>query len=367
MAHRLSDLAAALGARLEGDGDLVIRRAAEPQAAGPDDLAMAMSPAYAARLAEGRARAAVLHDGADWRALGLAAAIFVPRPRYAMAGITAALDPGPDLAPGVHPSAVVDRTAELGPGVSVGPLAVIGPRARIGAHSRIAAQVTVGADAEIGHGALLMPGVRIGERVRIGARFIAQPNAVVGGDGFSFVTPERGRVEEVRATLGQVAAGPAQSWVRIHSLGAVVIGDDVELGAGSTIDRGTIRDTQVGSGTKIDNLVQIGHNVIVGRDGLLCAQAGVAGSTVLGDRVVLAGHSGVADNLTVGDDAVITAGTKVLSNVPAGRVMAGYPAVTMENHLAIYKAQRRLPRMAEALSNLQKTVRQFLHKGQTGP
>jgi len=367
MAHRLSDLAAALGARLEGDGTLTILRAAEPHMAGPDELAMAMSPAYAARLTEGRARAAVLHDGADWRALGLDAAIFVPRPRYAMAGLTAALDPGPDLAPGVHPSAVIDPTAELGPGVSVGPLTVIGPRARIGAHSRIAAQVTVGAQAVLDQGALLMPGVRIGERVRIGARFIAQPNAVVGGDGFSFVTPERGRVEEVRATLGQVAPGTAQSWVRIHSLGAVVIGDDVELGAGATIDRGTIRDTQVGSGTKIDNLVQIGHNVIVGRDCLLCAQAGVAGSTVLGDRVVLAGQSGVADNLSVGDDAVITAGTKVLSNVPAGRVMAGYPAVTMESHLAIYKAQRRLPRMAETLAELQKTVRQFLHKGQAGP
>lgn len=362
MGHRLSDLAAALGARLEGAGDLVILRAAEPQEAGPDDLAMAMSPAYAGRLAEGRARAAVLWEGADWRALGLEAGLFVPRPRFAMAGITAALDPGADIAPGIHPSCVIDPSAELGEGVAVGPLSVIGPGARIGAGTRIGPHCSVGAEALIGEGGLLAAGVRIGARVVIGARFIAQPNAVVGGDGFSFVTPERGRVEEVRATLGQVGETAPQSWVRIHSLGAVRIGDDVELGAGSTIDRGTIRDTRVGSGTKIDNLVQVGHNVVIGRDCLLCAQTGIAGSSVLGDRVVLAGQSGVADNIFVGDDAVVSAATKVLSNVPAGRVMAGYPAVSMESHLEIYKAQRRLPRLAAGFAELQKTVKKLVDK-----
>jgi UDP-3-O-[3-hydroxymyristoyl] glucosamine N-acyltransferase len=167
----------------------------------------------------------------------------------------------------------------------------------------------------------------------------------------------------VRETLGQVGETAPQAWVRIHSLGAVCIGDDVELGAGSTIDRGTIRDTEVGSGTKIDNLVQIGHNVVVGRDCLLCAQAGVAGSSRLGDRVVLAGHAGVADNLVVGADAVISAATKVLSNVPPGKVMMGYPAVAMESQLEIYKVQRRLPRLAAALAELQKTVKELVDKG----
>lgn len=363
MRHRLSDLARALGARIEGDGDLMILRAAEPQDAGPDDLAMAMAPAYADRLAQGAARAAVLWDGADWRALGLRAAIFVPRPRYAMAGITAALDPGPDIAPGIHPSAVIDPSASLGAGVAVGPLTVIGPGAVIGAGSRIGPQATIGAGARLGADALIHAGVRIGAGVIIGARFIAQPNAVVGGDGFSFVTPERGRVEAVRATLGQVADTAPQAWVRIHSLGGVEVGDDVELGAGSTIDRGTIRATRVGSGTKIDNLVQIGHNVVTGRDCLLCAQSGIAGSSRLGDRVVLAGHAGIADNLIVGDDAVITAAAKVLSNVPPGKVVAGYPAMAMETHLEVYKAQRRLPRLAAALADLQKTVKELVDKG----
>ena len=362
MRHRLSDLAAALGGRFEGDGALTILRAAEPAQAGPDDLAIAMSPAYAQGLAQGRARAAVLWDGADWRALGLAGAIFVPRPRYALAGITAALDPGPDIAPGLHPSAVIDPAADLAPDVAVGPLAVIGPGARIGAGSRIGPQSTIGAGAILGPGALVHAGVRIGARVTIGARFIAQPNAVIGSDGFSFVTPEKGRAEAVRETLGQVGALPPQAWVRIHSLGGVDIGDDVEIGAGTTVDRGTIRATRIGSGTKIDNMVQVAHNAVLGRDCLLCGHSGVAGSSRLGDRVILAGQSGVSDNLTVGDDAVITAATKVLSNVPAGKVMAGYPAMAMETHLQVYKAQRRLPRWSEVLAELQKTVKELVDK-----
>lgn len=363
MALMLSELAAALQARVEGDASLTIARAAEPQDAGPDDLAIAMSPAYAERLARGRARVAVLWPDADWRGLGLSAALFVPRPRYAMAGITAALAPDDEFAPGIHPAAVIDPSAVLGEGVRIGPLAVIGAGARIGDGCRIGPHCSVGVGAEIGPDGRLSAGVRVGARVRIGARVIAQPNCVIGGDGFSFVTPERGRVEELRANLGQQSASaPPQAWVRIHSLGAVWIGDDVEIGAGTTIDRGTIRDTRIGSRTKIDNMVQIAHNVELGQDCLICGHAGVAGSSVLGDRVVMAGQSGVSDNLTVGDDVVITAATKVLSNVPSGRVMAGFPAVSMQSHLDIYKAQRRLPRLAAAFSELQKTVRQLVDK-----
>ncbi len=120
----------------------------------------------------------------------------------------------------------------------------------------------------------MLAGVRIGARVIIGDRFIAQPGAVIGGDGFSFVTEERSRVEEARATLGKPGDTPAQPWLRIHSLGAVTIADDVEVGANTTIDRGTMRDTRIGRGTKIDNLVQVGHNVVIGEDCLLCAQTG---------------------------------------------------------------------------------------------
>ena len=349
MAHSLAEIAAALGATLEGDGRLRIVSAAEPAMAGPEALALAMKPEYAAGLAEGRARAAILWPGADWRALGLEAALFVPRPRMAMAGLTRVLDPGPELAPGVHPSAVVDPSAVLGEGVAVGPFSVIGRGVRIGAGTRILSHTSIGAETEIGTGGLIREGVRIGHRVRIGARAILHPGAVIGADGFSFVTPEPSGVEEIRRTLGRREDRAEQHWERIHSLGSVRIGDDVEIGANTTIDRGTIRDTEVGAGTKIDNLVMLGHNVRVGRDCLFCSQVGVAGSARIGDRVVLAGQVGVNDNIFVGDDVIAGGATKIFTNAPAGRVLMGSPAMKMETHLEAYKALRRLPRLLKRL------------------
>ncbi len=356
MSHTVKQIADALGARAEGATDLRIDRAAEPADADATALALAMDPKYAEGLASGTARAAILWEGADWRALGLEAAIYVQRPRYAMAGLTAALDPGPGIAPGCHPSAVIDPSAQIGRNAAIGPFAVIGPRVRIGDNARIAAHCVLSEDARIGDDALLLTRVTVGPRVRIGARFIAQPGAVIGADGMSFVTPEKSTVETVRESMGQATEVARQQWVRIHSLGSVTIGDDVELGANAAIDRGTIRDTRVGDGTKIDNLVHLAHNVVVGKDCLFAALVGIAGSTTLGDRVVLGGQVGVADNLLVGDDVVAGGGTKILSNVPAGRAMMGYPAVKMETHVEGYKALRRLPRLFAQVAALQKAV-----------
>lgn len=350
MAWRLDQVAAALNAECVGDGSLVVTGAAEPAAAGPDDLALATAPHWAGALAQGRARAALLWPGADWRALGLQGAILAPRGRLAMARLTQIMDPGPGIAPGVHPSAVIG--ADLPADVAVGPLTVIGEGARIGAGSRIGPQVTIAAGAVIGPNALILAGVRIGPRVVIGANAILQPGAVIGGDGFSFVTETPAHVEIARKTLGEGAMpAPADPrWHRIHSLGGVEIGDDVEIGANATVDSGTIRPTRIGSGTKIDNLCQIGHNVVTGEHCLFAAQAAVAGSTVIGNRVVAGGKSGIADNLRIGDDVVLGGGTIVLSNVPAGRVMLGYPAMPMPVHVAAYKALRRLPRLLGRLS-----------------
>lgn len=364
MPYALTDIAAALGARLEGRGDLVVTSAAEPAMAGAGDLALAMDPRYAEGLAQGRARAAILWEGADWRALGLEAALFVPRPRYAMSGLTRMLDPGPGIAPGIHASAVIDPTAQIGEGAAIGPFVVIEAGARIGANARIGAQCFIGAGAVLGADCLLFPGARIGARVRIGARYIGHFGSVVGGDGFSFVTPDKSAVESARETLGtrDAATVPAQSWTRIHSLGAVELGDDVELGANSTIDRGTIRDTRVGRGTKIDNLVQIGHNTQVGEDCLICGQVGIAGSARIGNRVVLGGKVGVSDNIFVGDDVVAGGSTDIYSNAPAGRMLLGSPAMRMDKQIDLYKAQRRLPRLLMQVSELQKTVTELLDK-----
>lgn len=356
MSYTLEQIANSIGARAVGQTDLRVARVAEPASAGPDDLALAMKPDFAEQLSEGRARAAMLWDGADWQGFGLAGAILAPRPRYAMAGLSAMMDPEPAPDAVIHPSAVVHPDAVIGQGVSVGPLCVIEQGAHIGDGSVLAAQVFIGRDARIGPAARLREGVRIGARVQIGARFIAQPGATVGGDGFSFVTPEAGAVERVRETLGDQGEVTAQSWARIHSLGSVSIGDDVELGANSCIDRGTVRDTIIGNGCKFDNLAQIGHNVEIGNDCMICAQVGVAGSTRIGNNVVLGGQTGVSDNVFIGDNAITGGATKVLSNVPAGRVMLGYPAVKMDKQIEIHKLLRRLPRLFGDVAKLQKTV-----------
>lgn len=351
----IEELARALGAEAVGDASLRVRGAAEPAAAGPEDIALAMQPAFAEDLAKGGARAAILWPEADWQALGLKAAILAPRARYVLAGVNRVFERPPDLPEGVHPSAVVDPSAEVPADARIGPFVLIGPRVRIGSGARIFSHVSIAEDAEIGRDALILAGVRIGARVRIGDRFIAQPGAVLGGDGFSFVTPTRGLVEEARET-GVIAAEEQDEYVRINSIGSVRIGDDVEVGANSCIDRGTVADTVIGDGTKIDNLVQLGHNVKVGQTCLICGHVAVGGSTVIGDRVVLGGKAAVADHLTIGQNSVITGNSGVASNVPPNRIMMGYPAVRMDQNVEIYKALRRLPKFMSRLDAAQKGI-----------
>ena len=356
MPHTIAQIALALGAECAGDTDIAISSAAEPEQAGPEDLALAVNPKYATGLQGGRARAALLWPGADWQAMGLQAAIFAPRARLAMAGLTTLLDPGPQIATGIHPMTVIDPSAVIGAGAAIGPFVTIGAGARIGQGARIAAHVSIAEGVQIGPDALILHGARIGARVVIGARFICQPGAVIGADGFSFVTPEKSGVEEIRETLGQRSELRDQSWTRIHSLGAVSIGDDVEIGANVCIDRGTIRNTSIGNGTKLDNLVHIGHNVQIGRDCLLCGQVGIAGSARIGDRVVMGGQCGVNDNIFVGDDVICGGATKIFTNAPAGRVLLGYPAVKMETHVEMQKALRRLPRLAAKVAEIEKVI-----------
>ncbi|MFG6590786.1 UDP-3-O-(3-hydroxymyristoyl)glucosamine N-acyltransferase [Sulfitobacter sp. 1A12157] len=356
MTYSVQQIAKAVGASAEGDIELKVSGVAEPASAKSGEMALAMDPRYASSLSDGAAEVAMLWEGADWRALGLKAAILPNRPRYALSGVTRMLDKGQGFKAGIHPTAVIDPEALLGEGVSVGPLAVISAGARIGAGSVIGPLCFVGVDATLGEGCFLREHVSIGARVTIGSGFIAQSGVRLGGDGFSFVTAELSTVESARQTLGDQGDAAPQPWTRIHSLGAVSIGANVEMGMGSTIDNGTIRDTQVGDGTKIDNLVHIGHNAVIGKNCLLCGQAGVGGSTRVGDNVVLGGQVGLADNITIGDRVIAGGGTIVLSNVPEGRTMLGYPATQMSKQTEIYKALRRLPKLLRDVAALQKVV-----------
>ncbi|HGG03896.1 MAG TPA: UDP-3-O-(3-hydroxymyristoyl)glucosamine N-acyltransferase [Aliiroseovarius sp.] len=353
MAVTLKEIASALGVEPLGDDGLVISGLAEPQEAGPKDLALALDPKFADALKQGQARAAVLWPGADWQALGLEGAISFASPGAAMVGLTGYMATPPDIADGIHPSAVIDPGARIGAGAAIGPFVVIGRDVVIGAGARIASHVSIGRGSRIGDNALILDGVRIMAGVRIGDNFICQPGAVLGGDGFSFKSVTgQSAAENLRASVGVSGAEGdgikgTTHWGRVHSLGGVVIADDVEIGANSTVDRGTIRATSIGRGTKLDNLVQIGHNVEIGQDCLICAACAIAGSTRIGDRVILGGQTGVADNLFVGNDVIAGGATAVFSNVPAGRAIWGNPAVKLETQIAMNKELRRLPRRAQ--------------------
>ncbi len=363
MSFSIAEIAAALGAEAVGDLAWRIDRPKEPVAAGPRDLALAMDKTFADGISLGKARAAILWLGADWQGLGLRAAIFAPRSRYVMAGVTRVFELRPLVEPGIHPSAAIHPTAKIGDGASIGAFVVIGAGVQIHENCTVLSHVSIAENVVIGKGALIHSGVRIGARVQIGQNFIAQANAVIGSDGFSFVTPQPGALEEMKATGQITAASQTEGFARINSLGSVVIGNDVEAGAGSTIDRGTIANTVIGDGTKIDNLVQIGHNVRVGKACLLCAQVGIAGSSVIGDRVILGGQVGVADHVNIGSDVIAAGKSGISSHVPSNRMVMGNPAVKMETNIESYKALRRLPRLVAKVDEIQRR----LQKGEPKP
>lgn len=355
--HKIEAIARATGMTLLGNGSLTVRGAAEPESANADELALAMNPSYADALRRSRARAAVVWGEIDLQEFGLEAALVASRPRIALAGITATFQHPSDIAPGIHPSAIIEQGAEIGEGAAIGAFAVVGAGARLGPGAIIGAHATIGSEAVIGEQALLHAGARIGARCEIGARFIAQPNAVIGADGFSFEpfnTASSARSADREAASDSVS--DTRKWLRIHSLAGVQIGDDVEIGAGACVDRGTIAPTRIGSGTKIDNLVQIGHNVQVGRDCLLCAQVGVAGSTVIGDRAVVGGKVGIPDHVTIGADVVIAAGSLVAGNLEGKAIYMGIPAVPRMQALRQMNMVRRLPELATEIARIREKL-----------
>lgn len=355
MSISLGSLANALNAALEGDGEVTLVAARHPADAGPDDLAIALTDDLVSALGDSKAGAVLVTVDAALPTGAPANRLRVATSAWGLAGATAAFQPPPAVPPGIHPSAVIAETATVAADATVGPFCVVGPEADIGAGCVLLSHVTVGARASVGAGGLLHSGVRIGDDVRIGERAIIHGNAVIGADGFSFKPPDSGSVEAAkkRGRVDRQTVG----LLRVHSLGAVIVGADVEIGAATTIDRGTLRDTRIGAGTKIDNQVQIGHNCVIGSGCMLCGQVGLAGSVTVGDRVVLAGKVGVADHVTIGDDAVIAAGSGVGRDVPANAVMVGYPAVPKDQAFDDLMAQRRLKRLIKDVEDLKNALR----------
>ena len=347
-------LAAALNGRLVGAADAEISRAVHPaEASCEGDVAIAVSPDTMRILGESRAKIALVPEGTQFPHQRFESVIFMRRSRSSLPEITQVFRHRPDVEPGVHPSAVVASDAVIGEGATIGPLVVIGPGASVGPRSVILSQATLGAGATLGSDCLVYPGVRIGWGCRVGDRAVLHHNASIGADGFSFVPTRPGALEVAQGAGGMAPTNPQRNELqKIHTLSIVEIGDDVEVGALTAIDRGTLKPTRISSGTKIDDLVMIGHNVAIGMDCLLCGQVGLAGGVTIGDGAVLGGRVGVADHLKIGAWAVIGAAACVGTNVPAGAVYAGYPAVPRAEAMENLKLMRRVRRLVARLSEV---------------
>ena len=353
MLKSLGWLASELGGKVQGNADLEIRRVVNPAFAEDEhDLALVYSMAVAPIVKARKIQTALVPLEPD--VPGIPNQLKVERPRVALARLLEIFARPPVVPIGIHPSSVIDSTAQLAADVRVGPHCSVGPRTKIGAGGTLVAGVHLGADVEIGSNCLLFAGVCVGDRVRIGDRVIIKANAAIGNDGFSFQTVEPGSAEVVRQT-GKPQ--PTDSEIlRINSVGTVVIEDDVEIGANACIDRATLHETRIGRGTKIDNLVQIAHNVQIGEKCIVVAMAGIAGSATVGDRVLIAAQAGIADHMTVGDDCLIMPQAGVAGNLPAKSYVGGTPAEPRDVFVNNLMQVKRIKSLARKLKDLAERV-----------
>jgi UDP-3-O-[3-hydroxymyristoyl] glucosamine N-acyltransferase len=332
--YTLGQLARALGAVLEGDARRVITGVAPLDAAGPEQISFVTDPKYLPRARSSRAGALLVPaDVKDLRGHLLR----TPSPQSALIELLKLFHPAPPLLPGIHPSALVAPDSRVHPEASVGAFAVVEARAVVGARSRIFPLAYVGEGAEIGEESTLYPHVVIREGVRVGRRVIIHAGAVLGADGFGY-------------------AFDGSAHQKIPQVGGVIIEDDVEIGANTTIDRAMLGDTVVRRGTKIDNLVQIAHNVEVGEHSILAGQAGISGSCRLGRGVVLGGQAGVADHVTIGDGAMLGAQSGVSQDVAAGEKLFGTWGRPMMQARRIWLAEAQLPDLVRKLRAIERRV-----------
>lgn len=343
---KLQDIATRLDCRLEGDGEVEIRRIVGIEEAGPGDLTFFANPRYAAALKATRASGVILGEQAE------AAPCAMLRTRHPYLVFARAVGLFADQwrpAAGVHELALIEEGAVVAPDASIGPFTFVGQGARIGARTILYPHVVVGRGAELGDDCVVHARVSIRERVHIGHRVVLQDGAVIGSDGFGF------------------AKTPDGTHHKIPQVGGVVIEDDVEVGANAAIDRPAVGETRIGAGTKIDNLVQVAHGVTIGRNVLLASQVGIAGSTTIEDDVTLAGQVGVAGHLTVGKGVVATAQTGIPNSVASGSFISGYPAIDNRDWLKASAIFRKLPELKKTVSDLERRIAELEARLAGGP
>ncbi|HJP95022.1 MAG TPA: UDP-3-O-(3-hydroxymyristoyl)glucosamine N-acyltransferase [Pyrinomonadaceae bacterium] len=335
---KLSELARLTGARVEGATDEIeITGAAGLDEASEGHITFLANPRYTPRVNSTRASAIYLSEDAKTeRQIPI---LRVKDPYLAYTRALRIFHPEAELEPFIHPSAVIDPSARIAARVAIGACTVIGKNVFVGDDVCIHPNVTVYDDVTIGRGSMIHSGTAVRERTIIGERVVIHNNAVIGCDGFGYAKDEEKR------------------WLKIPQTGRVVIEDDVEIGAGTTIDRASVGESRIGRGSKLDNLVQVGHSCTIGEDTLLCAQVGLAGSSHIGSRVILAGQAGVAGHLTIGDDVVLTAKSATSHDIPAGKVISGIPAFDNRDWLRATAAFRRLGEIQRTVRDLERRLK----------
>lgn len=330
-AQAVADL---VGGRLLGDGGVVLRGVGPLDRAGPDTLSFATGDRYAGDLRETGAGAVLVSEALAELPAGCRARIVVADPYGALSTAIRRMFPATAPVPGIDPTARIGPGCSLGRDVTVGPFAVLGRDVRLGDRCRVAEGVSLGDGVIVGEDSVLGPRVVCYAGTRLGKRVVLKAGAVIGGDGFGYLSGASGHT-------------------RIPHVGGCILEDEVEIGSNSTVDRGSVDDTVIGRGSKLDNLVHVGHNVRIGARCLLMAGVGIAGSTRVGDGAILAGHVGVTDHLTIGAGARVAAKSAVFGDVDPGSVISGHPARPNRQFL---RAQAALYRLAPIISDVERLV-----------
>lgn len=344
MERTLKEIADYLGGQLFGDPGVIIRGLKGITEAGPGDLSFLSNPRYRRYLSTTEASAIVVSPDVDWPGRNL---IKVEDPYVAFGRLIAWFYPDEKEGPSISPGAFIDSTARVSPEATVYPGAFIGPEAEVARGAVIHAGVSIGKGAKIGENSILYPNVVIYPRCLVGARVIIHAGAVIGADGFGFAHPGRDNV-------------------KIPQVGIVQIDDEVEIGANTTIDRATLGRTWIQRGAKIDNLVQIGHNVTIGENTIIVSQVGISGSTRIGSGVILGGQVGIVGHIEIGDHCVVAARSAVHNDVPPGQVIAGAPHQPYKKWLRMTGAMTRLPEWLKKVQDLTHRIAQLEKKLKDG-
>lgn len=333
MQIKLSDIAARVGGKLQGDGEIIIDGVTNIEEAGPGQITFAVPP-HLEKAADSAAAAVIIPESVE---LFPKTCIRVANPREAFSILLGLFTPPPAVTPGIHPTAVIGKNVVIGQDAAIMAHVVIGDNARIGDHTILYPHTFIGQDTVIGKDCLIYPSVTVRERCQLGDRVIINSGAVIGSDGFGFVT-----VKGVHQKVPQV--------------GNVVLEDDVEVGANTAIDRATTGSTLVRRGTKIDNLVHIAHNDDIGENCLIVAQTGISGSVKVGKNVTFAGQTGTVGHITIGDNCVFAARSGVIGNIPGNVFYAGFPARPHREWLRAEASAAKLPELLKRVKQMEQRL-----------